>query len=286
MVTASASAGAWPPPAQPTPGAASGAVNTLSEPGAGKDDGFKPFGDDGFSFLDLIDVINPLQHLPVIGPLYRDFTGDTLDPLPRIAGSTLFFGPIGAGISITNVVVKQSTGKDMGGHVLAWFRDEASQTTTTADAGPITDDAKTLAVTAAGTDAANEDPVTAWARQELAYRTAEAERRSLIAGDAPPAQTQIAETLSSAVAPRPRHAVAELKPAALVYDAAAPGPPAGAETEKPTRRKLTTERALEPGAVGRDGGWFSTSMLGALEKYRDAEIADPSAIGARISETY
>ena len=38
---------------------------------------FAPFGSDGFSFLDVLDIINPLQHLPVISTLYRQVTGDT-----------------------------------------------------------------------------------------------------------------------------------------------------------------------------------------------------------------
>ena len=69
------------------------AVKSTETEGAG----FHPFGKDGFSFLDLIDVVNPLHHIPMVGPLYRDITGDVIDLLPRITGSTLFFGPIGAG---------------------------------------------------------------------------------------------------------------------------------------------------------------------------------------------
>src|SRR5688572_6968383 len=40
--------------------------------------------DDGYSFGDVIDMINPLQHLPVIGMLYRKFTGDTIKPFAAI----------------------------------------------------------------------------------------------------------------------------------------------------------------------------------------------------------
>ena len=29
------------------------------------------WGKDGFSFADLLDVVNPLQHIPVIGQIYR-----------------------------------------------------------------------------------------------------------------------------------------------------------------------------------------------------------------------
>ena len=45
---------------------------------------FHPFGEDGLSFLDLIDVVNPLHHIPVVGPMYREITGDVINPLPRI----------------------------------------------------------------------------------------------------------------------------------------------------------------------------------------------------------
>ena len=39
------------------------------------------WGDDGFSFGDILDLINPLQHIPIVGTIYRAVTGD--DPLIR-----------------------------------------------------------------------------------------------------------------------------------------------------------------------------------------------------------
>ncbi|MBT5013959.1 MAG: hypothetical protein HON02_05865, partial [Rhodospirillaceae bacterium] len=42
----------------------------------GGGDQFHAFGADGFTFLDFLDIINPLQHIPVVGSLYRDMTGD------------------------------------------------------------------------------------------------------------------------------------------------------------------------------------------------------------------
>ena len=41
---------------------------------------FKFFGKDGFTFFDFLDVINPLQHIPVVSTLYRSLTGDEIDP--------------------------------------------------------------------------------------------------------------------------------------------------------------------------------------------------------------
>ena len=72
------------------------------------------FGDDGFTFLDFLDIINPLQHIPVVSTIYRDLTGDTLDYGSRVAGGTLFGGPIGALASVVNVIFEETTGKDVG----------------------------------------------------------------------------------------------------------------------------------------------------------------------------
>lgn len=95
--------------------------------GAGGGKGFQPFGDDGFTFSDLLDVINPLQHIPVVSSLYRNLTGDALGPLPHIAGGALFGGPIGAAASLVNVIISEATGKDMGEHVLALFSDPSGE---------------------------------------------------------------------------------------------------------------------------------------------------------------
>lgn len=81
--------------------------------------GFHPFGKDGFSFRDLVDIINPLQHIPVISTLYRKITGDALAPLPRIAGGALFGGIAGVVSAVANLVVNEATGRDIGANVLA-----------------------------------------------------------------------------------------------------------------------------------------------------------------------
>ena len=87
------------------------------------DAGFQPFGEDGFTFFDFLDIINPLQHIPLISNIYREMTGDTLDPAPRVLGGTLFGGPIGLIASIISVFVEESTGKDPGDHLLALLED-------------------------------------------------------------------------------------------------------------------------------------------------------------------
>ena len=86
------------------------------------------FGDDGFTFEDFLDIINPLQHIPVISTIYRELTGDKIAMMPRILGGTLFGGPIGAGAAVVNAALHHETGKDIGEHVAALFLEDTPST--------------------------------------------------------------------------------------------------------------------------------------------------------------
>ncbi len=78
----------------------------------------------GESFLgDLLDVINPLQHLPVISTLYRAITGDKIGDVEQVAGDALYGGLVGLGASVANLIFKDATGKNFGDTVLAWAED-------------------------------------------------------------------------------------------------------------------------------------------------------------------
>lgn len=77
-----------------------------------------------FDFWDVVDIFNPLQHIPLIGNLYREVTGDEIGSFASVAGSTLYGGPIGAVFGMANMVVKESTGKDAGQLAMAAFLDE------------------------------------------------------------------------------------------------------------------------------------------------------------------
>lgn len=69
-------------------------------------------------FLDLLDAINPLQHIPVVSTLYREATGDEIGNPARIAGGFLFGGVLGLVGSIANAVLDETTGKDLGDHLM------------------------------------------------------------------------------------------------------------------------------------------------------------------------
>jgi hypothetical protein len=79
------------------------------------------FGADGLSFGDLLDILNPLQHIPMVGDLYRSITGDEISSGARISGGTLYGGPMGFVSALANTVVEEATGMDIGANLLAQF---------------------------------------------------------------------------------------------------------------------------------------------------------------------
>src|SRR5258708_786450 len=74
---------------------------------------------DSFGFRDFLDIVNPLQHLPVISTLYRWISGDTIGALPRMIGDAIYGGPIGFVTGLANAAIKQESGKDVGEQVIA-----------------------------------------------------------------------------------------------------------------------------------------------------------------------
>jgi hypothetical protein len=73
-----------------------------------------------FSFKDLLDIVNPLQHIPVIGSIYRYLTGDEPSVGTRVIGDALYGGPIGFGVSVvSNALLTNESGQDLGERLLA-----------------------------------------------------------------------------------------------------------------------------------------------------------------------
>ncbi|MDR3425240.1 MAG: hypothetical protein P4M13_09275 [Alphaproteobacteria bacterium] len=59
------------------------------------------------SFDDFLDMINPLEHIPVVSSIYRAVTGENINPVSRIAGDTLYGGALGlasAGLSALGAI--------------------------------------------------------------------------------------------------------------------------------------------------------------------------------------
>ncbi len=119
-------AGALMSPSTGAPSAQERAAPTTEKAAAKDERGFfdRIWGKEGFSFGALIDIINPLQHIPVVGTVYRAITGDNIGPAARIAGGSLFGGVIGLVASGIDALVKEETGRDVGQHMLAMRGDE------------------------------------------------------------------------------------------------------------------------------------------------------------------
>ncbi len=74
-----------------------------------------------FGFLDIIDMVNPLQHIPIVNLAYREITGDEIKPASKIIGGGIFGGPLGAASGIVDTIVKQETGKDIIGNASSFI---------------------------------------------------------------------------------------------------------------------------------------------------------------------
>jgi hypothetical protein len=88
--------------------------------------------DSGSSFWDdVLDVVNPLQHLPVVGTVYRAITGDKIGDVEKVAGDTLYGGPIGLVSSLADLAFEKITGKNFGDTVMGFVGLDHSDGSTT-----------------------------------------------------------------------------------------------------------------------------------------------------------
>ena len=95
--------------------------------------------DEGFTFGDFLDIINPLQHIPVISTLYRHLTGDEIGVPEKVAGDGLYGGVIGLACSLGDALFQEITGKNVGDTVYAMVMgdDDKSAAPTAIATGPI-----------------------------------------------------------------------------------------------------------------------------------------------------
>jgi|HubBroStandDraft_1064217.scaffolds.fasta_scaffold00026_79 hypothetical protein len=93
-----------------------------------------------FGFRDIIATINPLQHIPIVGMIYRSITGDTIGNVARVAGDGIYGGLLGLASGLVDVASIELTGKDVGQHVIDTLEeigDELSPAKTPAPAAPV-----------------------------------------------------------------------------------------------------------------------------------------------------
>ena len=83
---------------------------------------------EGFTFADFLDIINPLQHIPVISTLYRHLTGDEIGVPEKIVGDGLYGGAIGLVCSLGDALFQEITGKNVGDTVYAMVMGDGDKT--------------------------------------------------------------------------------------------------------------------------------------------------------------
>lgn len=69
--------------------------------------------DDGPSFGEFLDMINPLQHIPVISSIYRAITGDEIGAGPRAIGGMIYGGPLGMIAAGITALFEEASGGDV-----------------------------------------------------------------------------------------------------------------------------------------------------------------------------
>ena len=76
------------------------------------------------TFADMLDVVNPLQHIPLVNIAYRELTGDELSPPGRILGGMLYGGPMGMVRGAIEAGFEMETGRDFGATAVAMLNGE------------------------------------------------------------------------------------------------------------------------------------------------------------------
>jgi len=165
--------------------------NPQAEPSRSVPDG-EPMG-----FADFIDVINPLQHIPIVSTIYRSITGDAIKPGSRLIGGTLLGGPVGFAVASANVASELSTGQDVGDRLMAQLTGRDYQSNPTIGDG----------VLASGPDASSADAQFANAPPAASPWAANLATAQPPTGQKPPLAPEPAPTKANAIPPQPAQSV-------------------------------------------------------------------------------
>lgn len=72
--------------------------------------GYTQPASEDLTFSDLVDLINPLQHIPGVSQVYRALTGDTIKPAVKVMGGLVFGGPAGLMLGAGGALVDSMLG--------------------------------------------------------------------------------------------------------------------------------------------------------------------------------
>lgn len=242
--------------------------------------GLKLWDGGSFDFHDVLDAINPLQHLPIINAVYRSEVKDEIGAVPRLIGSMLYGGGlvgalVGAASAIVNIVVEHETGKDLGQHIYtAIFGEGASTRRTTQIAAPKTGEAaapaaakpaeaRPVGTEKTGAAAAASTPVARPGAKPISSK-ADAALQAFVAG--------LAKNASPAAAAAAKSAVTKRALRVTAAQAAAAGGTARSGT--PTKAEISTQF--------RRSDWYQRNQ--AILKAQAAAIAKQQAAAANAGK--
>jgi hypothetical protein len=204
-----------------------------------------------FGFRDLLDIVNPLQHIPVVSAIYRRLTGDVPGNVAEFAGDALFGGPIGLGVGLFSVAFKEEAGEEPGEMALGLLTGDAPGADTTTASATEPSSPASASAEAAATAAHASDSSPALATMAPAD------------GNVPNAAPLVPVTTAASTAPQamPAHPPIPLHrpPVAPRANTAAPMPAA----------------AAAPPATSGD---IARRMLDALDKYQRLEAQRTGAV--------
>ncbi len=228
------------------------------------------------TFGDIIDTINPLQHIPLVDALYRRITGDTIRPQGQILGGLLYGGLIGGAVATASVILHETTGVDPEEEILtALLGDGSTHPATTAVAG----------APAKSDPAAKTPPVQTASLETASTRTVPTPATSAPPAPTPTAPVTIAEVPATvapgpaaSAPPTPLHPAPKPASATQTAQAAAasipaqPAPPTHATAENRARQSVATanadalqQLAMDLAAGGQTGGDATPPALAAAQ---------------------
>jgi hypothetical protein len=200
------------------------------------------------SFHDLLDIINPLQHLPVVATVYRWLTGDEPGNLARVAGDALYGGPIGAVTGLFSAISRDGDGEDMGERMMTWaFGPGHAKTPTDHPATAVADGNDAAA-------AAKKAAVTAAPLPEMASTPAPAAATAAASVGAPASGTPGAVSASAAPSAGSTRSVASV---AALYRSTDPAGKPAAATATSARAPMPLAR---PGAAPQTAAAAATGL--------------------------
>ncbi|MAB12733.1 MAG: hypothetical protein CMI59_02390 [Parvibaculum sp.] len=223
-------------------------------------------------FGDLLDIANPLQHIPLVSEVYRSLTGDSISDSAQVVGDALYGGPLGLVSGVFSNAIRTAEGTSPGQAFVAAMDGETGAAQNPALAETHTKRQEVATAYRLGTpwreasaNPAPAKPIRQAAAQATQDRTASADRT---AGKGNPPIPQLSPAGFNAIlsAFGDKTATAGLKEDAGLHK--------GAKTaSEPAKARLA---AADPAPVPPSG--FAAAMANGLDKYRSMmDIRDRQA---------